>query len=430
MVQRKVLSDGLIAVREKVNLEKTCWQPISLVGGRWLLPDIDHCEALFASGGFGRAVARRKRDLACSAPDLLNADFWESMDNQTIYAAPTLVFPAWLSDVARRRALFAATAFRLQINGQTEYWKFIFAILSPMDIWVGRLTLLEQTFPSASSSSDWHAESLNWHECLFEADFCDVKSISYFGAVSASDVFVLDGLSYSGGKMLFGDVRPVLLSEFLLQTPLQSQGAAQPTTCGTPVKTKAVIAELPWVEKDLFKRHIIDSMGGDDDSSSTNDDVDIEALDEDAFSFKRWQELEDLRSTWEHDPRLLAEDFKVRVLGGEWTWLNLGRVADAISGQSTTDNSKAFCVAYGLHGSIRCDITLYSVEHAASLARAWCNKLQHFLNISLAPDFAGEFTAAHLTSWVEPPDFQALRHEFVGHKQGLARVKYIVGLLS
>jgi hypothetical protein len=429
MEQHKVLSGDLIAVREKVQLEKSSWQPISLAGGRWLAPATAHCEALFASG-VGRAVARRKRDLACSAPDLLSADFWESMDDQIIYVDPTPVFPAWLSDVARRRALFAAAAFRLQKDGQTEYWKFIFAILSPMDIWVGRLTLLEQTFPSASSSSCWHAESLHWHECLFEANFGDVKSISYFGAVSASDVFVLDGLTYSGGKMLFGDVRPVVLSEFLLQTPLESHGAAQPTTCGTPVKTKALIAELPWVQKDLFKRQIIDSMGGADDSSSTSDDIDIEAVDEDAFAFKRWQELEDLKSTWEHDVRLLAEDFKVRVLGGEWTWLNLGRVADAISGQSTTDNSKAFCVAYGLHGSIRCDITLYSVEHAASLARAWCNKLQHFLNISLAPDFAGEFTAAHLTSWVEPPDFQALRHEFVGHKQGLARVKYVVGLLS
>ena len=62
--------------------------------------------------------------------------------------------------------------------------------------------------------------------------------------------------------------------------------------------------------------------------------------------------------------------------------------ADAVRGYARSSDAIKFTDARGMFQSYRCEIDLYTFEHAAAYCRAWCHRMQYFFNLALA---AGDF---------------------------------------
>lgn len=73
-----------------------------------------------------------------------------------------------------------------------------------------------------------------------------------------------------------------------------------------------------------------------------------------------------------------TELFKVVPLGGVWTARNRGVAFDAYQGRSVGADTALFCERYRLQKAARFDTSLYSIQGALSMARAWCARMTFF----------------------------------------------------
>ena len=100
-----------------------------------------------------------------------------------------------------------------------------------------------------------------------------------------------------------------------------------------------------------------------------------------------------------------CNDFQVSLLGGAWTSANKGVIADAFSAKAKDQQAISFCAARHMARSARFEISLYTEEWAAALARCWCHRMQFLLNLSLEHQNVQHiFTQAELDAWVEPSE--------------------------
>lgn len=77
------------------------------------------------------------------------------------------------------------------------------------------------------------------------------------------------------------------------------------------------------------------------------------------------------------------DDFKVVILGGKWTMQHKHTAFDAIQGIARGGLAKEFCDRRGLQQSMRFDVSAYGQERCQVLARAFCHKMQYFLQAEI-----------------------------------------------
>ncbi len=88
---------------------------------------------------------------------------------------------------------------------------------------------------------------------------------------------------------------------------------------------------------------------------------------------------------------------------------HLGQADDTFIGKASTQVAKAWCEAIRVPQSARFAISLYGEFGANVLARAWCHRRQHYLDIFLdsgLPEY--EYSKEDHESYVEPDDLQSL----------------------
>ena len=78
---------------------------------------------------------------------------------------------------------------------------------------------------------------------------------------------------------------------------------------------------------------------------------------------------------------------------------------DAIQGIARREFANHFCQRRGVQKSIRCDIAAYQQDGCAIMARAWCHRMQYFLNLDLARGESHVFTSGDLSEYHEPSEF-------------------------
>lgn len=105
----------------------------------------------------------------------------------------------------------------------------------------------------------------------------------------------------------------------------------------------------------------------------------------------------------------LPEDYRVKVLGGKWTKSHRGVAFDAYKGEGRPGRPTEFLEEYHMGKSARFDVSLYTVEGAACMARTWCNKCQYFYDLyKESGDRRYVFSAQDILGWESPADFLEL----------------------
>jgi len=160
---------------------------------------------------------------------------------------------------------------------------------------------------------------------------------------------------------------------------------------GTRKHTKTtvndLVQEFPWLA-DLDKSEGFALAEGAADagasSSLTASEPEHHAVGDEEELTRAMRELDQKRAELASQGQVDSDgDFKVGVLGGAWTLAAKGKVADAIQGVASSVLARDFCTARQIQKSIRFDIEAYGPEICGILARAWCHRMQYFLNAEL-----------------------------------------------
>ena len=124
-------------------------------------------------------------------------------------------------------------------------------------------------------------------------------------------------------------------------------------------------------------------------------------------------------------------DFKVGVLGGQWTAEIKGVPVDAVQAIARSLDAKAFCDRRKLPKSFRAEISTYTYDHAFALARGWADKMQHFFNLAeAAEDPLRIFEPDEVASYRESAEFAHAAMELKDHKLAMKRVHLIRSLFA
>jgi hypothetical protein len=98
-------------------------------------------------------------------------------------------------------------------------------------------------------------------------------------------------------------------------------------------------------------------------------------------------------------------DFKVRVLGGGWTFAATGREVDNYMASSANLGAEAWCDHSGLAKSSRHATATYGNLVVALMSRAWAHRMQYYYSINVAQEDTGcAYSTADQASCVEPDE--------------------------
>ena len=106
-------------------------------------------------------------------------------------------------------------------------------------------------------------------------------------------------------------------------------------------------------------------------------------------------------------------DFATKAIGTVgWTLHHKGVACDAIGGSANSSYGNEFVQRRLPAGkrSVRFDLSAHGEEHASILARAWCHKLQYFLDAEIADQRLCRrgVPMALIQEYEEPSEFQRL----------------------
>jgi len=91
-------------------------------------------------------------------------------------------------------------------------------------------------------------------------------------------------------------------------------------------------------------------------------------------------ELASLREVWEDD-RDAADGFYMRILGGGWTAVHVGVVADAVGSIARGGSPVWWCWAYSWTARKRYGYARHGLEGATALAREYCRRSNYYYNV-------------------------------------------------
>jgi hypothetical protein len=340
------------------------------------------------------------REQANTTPVPLDPRLEQQYEAAATYKTTSEAMPEWANTVARRRDYFRDVVFAIKIVNDFQYWKFIYAVQSPVYVAVSQLErTVHHSEVQSVDSSNWAAINMARVRYQFRCNFASHSSAADIAHIDVDNIYVIRDAFFTGGTTIQSAESLIPFRIFLLRVPEPKQPSRNSDENPRDRKPGGtIIDDIPWLKKtmkefDFWKevtkqpksaKKKVDAVGSESDLSDLDDETMEVALDE----------LHDARADLLSSCPLDAfEDFRITVLGGRWLRLHRNKAFDAVLAKCRGEAAADFCIRRGEHRSCRFTVSL-GLPTCGVLARSWCHKMQHFYSWELGVD---EGVDAHLS---------------------------------
>ena len=396
----------------------------------WGESDLNLFSALSKSAAFnGKQVAAKRR--AAEAQEPPDEYILKTVVAQPLFEVAKPLEPAWVSAVAYNREYFRNCAFFIDRGeGQVEAVKFIFAVQNPLYVGFGRINAME-TWTSLGPVTGDNLEALaSDGRRAFHTDLFDLIPSSYFADVPADCIAVLPHLEYADGcKMTTWAVHAETLTDFLATLPPIKRKHREGTSSSAGTHRAAPRTVPQWAQERLAiaaqQTRLDDSVPESPEDSNDEEGVMLPLEDEDVETL--FAELELQRAAYGAADHPRDDDFKV-VLFSSREAMSRGVAVQAYKGECSGLFAEVFCRERGMRMSAEFHTSTYSEQACGVLARAWCHRMQHFLNQSLPRGSRVIFAQADFEAYREPDELSELATEAANDRVLQRRVAQIRNL--
>ena len=426
--KREVLS--AIEINEQRIIEETeAGGAVRLHDCAWGPQEFDMFQLFWGSPDLTKAVIANRRANAAVAPaPFTEAELENLADNVVWEPAPAAIAP-WFKRLAQAREYFDHCAIEVPSAGAAAeakaYFLFVYGRQSPTRIYLSKLEpLVIEAQPPPLTDAGW-AVQLGQEQARYRFQWHPldtVEACSLGDNIDVSNVLVLTGLLHTDGCLVESADQFMPLQEYLNILPIAEARAAQKSGgSGSKAKSSAghrdeLMAQFPWLERFWNINKPGSGLGWEEPegpsagsshsrgASATGEDLPDEEIDVLLDELYRYRaELASARLSSES-----ANDFITTALGGAWTKEHKGVESYAVRGYARSQDAGQFCDDRDMFQSYRCEIELYTFEHAATFCTAWCHRMQHFFNLAVeASDFKCIFTREQVDAYQEPASFAA-----------------------
>ena len=156
-----------------------------------------------------------------------------------------------------------------------------------------------------------------------------------------------------------------------------------------PKEARHHLDENPWIREYLDRPSITRASSSQQPSqpSSAGDAhhsgrISVHALEDDDVD-ELWATLAARRQAWKASEGEQQQHFTTQIRGGRWTRANLGTDADCVAASATKGEAATFCLKYSLPRMSSYSFAKYGEQAALSMAREWCQRMEHFFRLYL-----------------------------------------------
>jgi hypothetical protein len=326
--------------------------------------------------------------------------------------------------MCRYRDLFKDTALLIhQEDGSVLAYKFIFAFQSPMVASFAPLVWLSDQGVAVGEMGPACYETMLPDYCplQFKLDPLRIRVDQELPIEDVGDVDVVPGLFYMTHERLGTHMSVVPWVAFTKHLPPRA-ALSEPQGQRVTQPTADLLQRYPWLahvsggegeagdamelEPPAVARPRDQAGEGSAEGAVTQGEGEATFTD-DALN-DLFETLEKKRLEWGVDERGPGEDFRLVILGGTFTLKKTKQAYDAFQGRASTKVAEDWCEKSGLAKSSRYAVKTFGDANASLMARAWCSKMQHLLDLSLEGG-AGFFPSAEdVAAWVEPEELTTL----------------------
>ena len=284
----------------------------------------------------------------------------------------------------------------------------------PYSVGLCRLRRCERYHTAALVTSDnWPELAINHIWYSFHCNYAEVAAASDLPNVSAHRVHVIEGLVHHGGKLVIARTCSMPLDTFLFflpQRPPRSE-QQQRVTMASDRHVEQMLDLFPWL---LDVEHSEATQASATTSSQAGSaatqlgDGPAPELDDDVIE-QGMRALEDARTALQAVPRS-TDDFRTRAVTRSCLAEQRGNALQAIVGEHASQRAREFCGRRHVQLSVSFSPEVYGHEACGVLARAWCHRVQHFLNEELSQPAGTAYTidADAVAAYKEPAEFARL----------------------
>lgn len=369
-------------------------------------------KALYQSAAFQPDKLMELRRNAMRAPKV-DTNTISDMAHYPVYAAERRTdYPPWLGGLVWGREFFDRAGLFIETDEGLRVFLVMYAKQSPYHVAFSELTVLLDSMPEASASSNWEGASVRASQQFFLCeDFKEVLHWHELPAFRVEEVGVLRPIDYVGGSILASSATLIPLDTYLGWMPPRAQRKAkQETETGGPKEApvpkaigstaRATTALQRSLARSQTPRAHKPGSSVDDTPAAVESDSD-----EDVRMIAELAEaLEEVRAAVPAARVEVFPNFKVRLLGD----------CDAWRGEPRGKAIEAWCEVYFRFKTFRAELT-HGKDEAHEICCMWCHRMQYFYDVWQA---AGEaffkFKPADIAAYPEPPEFQALIDRLAG----------------
>jgi hypothetical protein len=392
-------------------------QPLSLRAAKWRTEDLETFSRVWSDGSVAGQALQTRRQAACTAPPGMSPSLLAALGAQAVPTRQQAAVPAWWAGVCQHREAFENTVL-LEIRDDLpdRFWMVNFARQSPRFVSLTELQRTEPVFHVHVRGARAEQAALDWHLHEFEMVWMRNTSADILRGVDVSAIMVIAAARFQAGSNRWvSDLVPEPLELFLQALPSSRTaraGAGQRAAAGTQAEAAtddAVVQELPWAAEGLRKRRRRREPSPEESAGNPAADDMLEPDDVlETLGAEAMAELEGLRLELQDQAEPRVGDLVVSALGGAWTLANRGVVSDAVRARARGMVAQTFCRAHRLPVAARFELSAYGAEDAAVLARAWCSRMQHLMNLQPQAGGAASAETSPAHDWVEPSEFAQL----------------------
>jgi hypothetical protein len=331
--------------------------------------------------------------------------------------------PTWLAQMCSNRASFAGTALVFESLDGLRFFRFLFAMQRPHMAMFTLLREEEQYLPCVSVTPDnWEDLHLASYQHRFTVDFQTSCFAEDLPSMAVGDYRVVTELVHLQGVTMASDSDLMPLADFLARLPRPPPSAAQshsskPKDGLSKAAQQNMVVKHPWLQdymdgkakrgpnKDSTKEELEPQQEQDEEESEEDvgeemSDMRVEAV---------FEELRRKREQWHLQEDIKRSDFRVTLLGGAWLQKTKGRAFEAFRGQACIGAPEEWASMHMLTKSARFDVELHGEVVAATLAEAWCHRMQYLFSLHTEAEAERYvYTESDFANYQEPQGFLAL----------------------
>ena len=343
--------------------------------------------------------------------------------------------PDWVDCILKDREFFDSSV--LMVKGKEtglEFYKVIYSVKNPKHL---ALCMLEEEFLDVEEEQDRCGDG-GPPLRIWKCNFAGHGSAADVGDLSMSVLWFFPAVTHDGGLRISTKFEPMPVKVFVqgeVDRETEAHDEENPTKrAKTDDKDHdEIIKEYPWLA------HLDRSFGyggapgkkeskyfSSSSSMHSQDKEDLPEPDEEEL-LAAVTDLEKARAALGVDVAVLQQDFVTRVRGRRTPTADEVAGPMALQCQTRTDVGRDFCKRRGLQVTFKCSYaTVDGHDNAGVLCRAWCHRMQFFLDLEQAsPSGATEDIIGQLGLYQEPSELTRLVGVSLGKEGIQERVIFI-----